>query len=255
MSLATPAVVREPRISVIARPIFVEPPHLPVQWVGEFTDGERLSEFAGRLCSMSQENPAHRSTRDYLQNIVEQRRSSVLEHAHYSLLIEGVSSALTHELLRHRSNFAFSQLSQRFVDERATCFVMPPAIIGDELLEGAWVRQISSALTTYISLVEQLMGRFSWMADKVQRRNLARDGACGVLPNSIETKVVVTGNVHAFRLLLDEHGNEGAEFEIRRLAVMMLRVLQQETPALFNDFEIYVAADRRDAAQLLRHRL
>lgn len=254
MSLATPAVVREPQIAVIARPAFVEPAHLPVQWIGEFTDGERLSEFAGRLCSMSQANPAHRSTREYLENVVEQRSSGVLEHAHYSLLVEGVSNALTRELLRHREGLAYSLLSQRFVDEQATCFVMPPAIIGDEMLEGAWMTQISSALATYISLVEQLLGRFSWVDDKVERRNLARDGARGVLPNSIETKIVVTGSIQAFRLLFEEHGHEGAEFEIRRLAVLMLRVLQMEAPALFSDFKIHVAADRRDAAQLLRHR-
>ena len=39
----------EPRISVISRPSFTEPPHLPVAWIGESTDGERLAEFAGRL--------------------------------------------------------------------------------------------------------------------------------------------------------------------------------------------------------------
>lgn len=252
MSLAAPVVVREPRISVIARPAFVEPAHLPVQWVGECTDGERLSEFTGRLCSMSQKNPAHRSTREYLENIVEQRRSDVLAHAHYSILIEGVSSALTHELLQHRVALAYSQLSQRFVDEQATAFVMPPAIIGDDVLEGAWMRQISSALATYLSLVEKLMGRFSWIDDKVRRRNLARDAARGVLPNSIEIKMVVTGSVDAFRALLLKYGNEGAELEIRQLAVMLLRVLQQEAPALFSDFEIFAAVDRRDAAHV-RH--
>ena len=37
-----------PVVSVLARPTFVEPSHLPVQWMGESTDGERLAEFAGR---------------------------------------------------------------------------------------------------------------------------------------------------------------------------------------------------------------
>ena len=90
---------REPRISVLARPAFAEPDHLRVQWIGEGSDGEKLAEFAGRLCYMSQRNPANRTTREYLENIKKQAHGSVLEHANYSLLLEGISRSLTHELV------------------------------------------------------------------------------------------------------------------------------------------------------------
>ena len=88
-----------PVISLLARPQFAEPSHLPVHWLGESTDGERLAEFAGRLCYMSQKNPANRGTREYLENIKKQGHGSVLEHANYSVLIEGISRSLTHELV------------------------------------------------------------------------------------------------------------------------------------------------------------
>ena len=81
----------EPRVTLLARPHFLEPEHLPVSWLGESTDGERLAEFAGRLCYMSQANPAKRPTREYLENIKKQGHGSVLEHSNYSLLLEGVS--------------------------------------------------------------------------------------------------------------------------------------------------------------------
>src|SRR4029078_10998681 len=93
---------------------------------------------AGRLCYMSQKNPASRATREYLENIKKQGHGSVLEHANYSLLLEGISRSLTHELVRHRAGFAYSQLSQRYVDESEANFVMPPAIIGDDVLEASW---------------------------------------------------------------------------------------------------------------------
>ncbi len=83
-------VIRAPTVTLIARPQFVEPPHLPVQWKGEATDGERLAEFAGRLCYMSQRNPAGRSTAEYLANILKQGHGSVFEHAVYVLLLEGI---------------------------------------------------------------------------------------------------------------------------------------------------------------------
>ncbi len=70
-------VFRAPRVTLIARPEFLEPEHLPVQWQGTASAGERLAEFAGRLCYMSQHNPAHRSTAEYLENIKKQGHGSV----------------------------------------------------------------------------------------------------------------------------------------------------------------------------------
>jgi thymidylate synthase (FAD) len=245
----------EPRITLLARPSFTEPEHLPVKWLGESTDGERLSEFAGRLCYMSQKNPASRPTREYLENIKKQGHGSVLEHANYSLLLEGVSRSLTHELVRHRAGFAYSQLSQRYVDESEANFVMPPAIIGDEALESRWREQMERAQQSYVALVESLMQRYAWVGDKIHRRKMAREAARGVLPNSTETKIVVTGNARAWRTLLELRTSEGAELEIRRCAVEILRVLQGEAPGFFSDFEIYQATDRCDAARISYHKV
>jgi thymidylate synthase (FAD) len=255
MPLSDAAILREPTVTVLARPQFQEPAHMPVQWIGDATDGERLSEFAGRLCYMSQRNPAGRSTHEYIENIKKQGHGSVLEHANYSLLLEGVSRSLTHELVRHRAGFAYSQLSQRYVDESDAQFVMPPAIIGDAPLEEAWTGQVSSALDSYIALVEQLMNRYAWVDDKVHRRKMAREAARGVLPNSTETKIVITGNARAWRTMLELRSSEAAELEIRRLAVQTLRVLQTEAAAFFSDFEIYTASDRREAARIGYHKV
>src|SRR5256885_16785273 len=152
----------EPVLSLISRPDFAAPEHLPVSWIGDSTDGERLAEFAGRLCYMSQHNPAKRETREYLENIKKQGHGSVLEHANYSILFEGVSRSLTHELVRHRAGFSYSQLSQRYVDESEANFVIPPAIVGEEALERVWRTQVDQAQAAYVSLVAQLMERYGW---------------------------------------------------------------------------------------------
>jgi thymidylate synthase (FAD) len=245
----------EPVISILARPAFAEPAHLAVHRIGESTDGERLSEFAGRLCYMSQKNPANRGTREYIENIKKQGHGSVLEHANYSLLIEGVSRSLTHELVRHRAGFAYSQLSQRYVDESHAAFVVPPAILGDETLVAQWKAQMETAQAAYVALVEQLMERYSWVDDKIHRRKMSREAARGVLPNSTETKIVVTANARAWRTMLELRSSEGAEFEIRRMAVSVLRLMQQEAPGFFSDFEVYLAEDRAEAARIGYHKV
>src|SRR2546430_16549433 len=157
-------VFRAPRVSLSARPEFLEPEPLRVQWQGSASAGERLAEFAGRICYMSQHNPANRSTADYLENIKKQGHGSVLEHAVYVLLIEGISRSCSHELVRHRAGFGYSQLSQRYVDESHAAFVMPPAIVGDGTLEAEWQAGGARAEAPYVRAVEALMQRYAWIA-------------------------------------------------------------------------------------------
>jgi thymidylate synthase (FAD) len=248
-------ILRQPTITLLARPQFLEPEHLPVQWKGESTDGERLAEFAGRLCYMSQHNPAGRTTADYLANILRQGHGSVFEHAVYVLLIEGISRSCSHELVRHRAGFGYSQLSQRYVDESHASFVMPPAIQGDGTMEGEWQSQVQAAQAAYVQAVERLMTKYEWVGDKVHRRKLAREAARSVLPNATEVKIVVSANVRAWRTMLELRLGEGAELEIRRMALACLRVLQSEAPALFADFEIYPAADGTECGKVGFHKV
>jgi thymidylate synthase (FAD) len=107
----------------------------------------------------------------------------------------------------------------------------------------------------YVSLVAQLMERYGWVADKVHRRKMAREAARAVLPNATETKIVITGNARAWRTMLELRSSEGAEMEIRRFAIMTLRLLQSEAPAFFSDFEVYMAEDRRESARINYHKV
>jgi thymidylate synthase (FAD) len=248
-------IIRAPRITLLARPQFLEPAHLRVEWRGDASDGEKLAEFAGRLCYMSQANPAQRTTAEYLDNIKKQGHGSVLEHAVYVLLLEGISRSCSHELVRHRAGFGYSQLSQRYVDESHAAFVVPPAMLGDEKLEAAWLAQVTAAQAAYVQSVEDLMRRYEWVADKIHRRKMAREAARSLLPNATETKVVVSANIRAWRTMLELRCGEGAEQEIRRMAVAVLRLLAAEAPLLFSDFAIYTAEDGAEAARVTYHKV
>src|SRR5690349_9164990 len=248
-------IFRTPRVTLLARPEFLEPAHLAVQWKGEASSGEKLAEYAGRICYMSQHNPVHRTTAEYLENIKKQGHGSVIEHAVYVLLIEGISRSCSHELVRHRAGFGYSQLSQRYVDESHAAFVMPPAMVGDAALEAEWERQVAAAQAAYVRAVEGLMERYGWVDDKVHRRKMAREAARSVLPNATEVKIVVSANARAWRTMLELRCGEGAELEIRAMAVACLRALAREAPALFSDFEIYTAGDIREAARVTYHKV
>ncbi len=99
------------------------------------------------------------------------------------------------------------------------------------------------------------MERYAWVEDKTHRRKMAREAARSVLPNGTETKIVVSGNIRAWRTMLELRLGEGAEREIRRLAVRVLETLRGETPRFFADFELYAAEDGEQAGRVAYHKI
>ena len=151
-----------------------------------------------------------------------------------------------------RAHAAAADASGFFV---AAPTAIPPAIIGDAALLAAWTAQVESAQASYVALVAELMERYKWVEDKVHRRKMAREAARGVLPNSTETKIVCTANARAWRTMLELRTSEGAEMEIRRCMIAVLRTLQKEAPGFFSDFETYMAPDRVEAARIMYHKV
>jgi thymidylate synthase (FAD) len=238
-------IIRQPRVTLLARQEFVYPEH--IRWESDSeVPGQVLSEFAGRLCYLSfgadaglegghKSIPGRTTNESYLENILRTKHGSVLEHAVWSLLLEGVSRALTHELVRHRAGFGFSQLSQRYVDESQIGFVLPPEIQEGSRAYDVWVRACEGSLDAYRELLEELAGQIGESGTATMRKKRARQAARAVLPNAAETKIVVTGNARAWRHFIEMRGSPGADVEIRRLAVAVLRTLQGEAPNIFGD--------------------
>jgi thymidylate synthase (FAD) len=201
--------------------------------------GEKLVEIAGRLCYLSYAKPRPGGNAAYVGHILEVGHGSVLEHAVFNLIIAGVSRSMTHELVRHRAGFGFSQLSQRFVDESECSFVEPDAIAEDPELHAIWAEAVGRAQAAYKALADGLAKRFADVPDRTLRRKKAREAARSVLPNATETKIFVTGNARALRHFIEMRGDAAADVEIRKVALAVLDVLKAESPNLFGDYEVY----------------
>jgi thymidylate synthase (FAD) len=232
-------VFNSPRTTALKKEIFLNPDHFPYKPSG--THSEDLVEFSARLCYLSfgagqidgHKTVTGRLSRvDYFNNLKEQKHGSVMEHSTYTVLIEGVSRSLTHELVRHRAGFAYSQLSQRFVEAQNVGFVRPLAIEKDTPEHEAWYSQCEKAELAYQTIIKQLEMKFR--GKKIPLK-AAKEAARSVLPNCAETKIVVTANMRAWRHFLTKRGAVGAEPEIRRLAMHMLIGLQSTAPILFDD--------------------
>lgn len=192
-------------------------------------DIDTLGEFAGRACYQAWElkNPATADNKGYLANIISQGHFSVLEHASVTFYIEGVSRSLTHELVRHR-HLSYSELSQRYVDMEHAQMVMPPAL-RDVHLGGVALADVRDfASEAYQELVESLT------SDGLPRKQ-AREAARAVMPNATETKIVVSGNLRAWRDFLGKRWHVAADAEIRELAGEILRHLREIAPHSVQD--------------------
>ncbi len=256
-------VIRRPRVYLVGRQAldnseigrFLDD-HGVAQWTTDTdTPGELLPELAGRLCYLSFAKPRPGGNSAYLRHIKEVGHGSVLEHSVWNFIITGVSRSFTHELVRHRAGFGYSQLSQRYVDESVADFVEPDCIGDDPEMHDVWQSAVGHAQEAYVKLVAALQAKFADVEVKTLRRKMARQAARSVLPNATETKIFVTANARALRHFVELRCNEHAEPEIREVAALVLEVLQKEAPNIFGDYEFVSLSDGTRAVKTTFHKV
>ncbi len=143
---------------------------------------------------------------------------SVFEHANFTFRVEGISRVTTHQLVRHRLA-SYTQQSQRYVKLKNVKFVMPEAISNSEFAEE----------------YEELLARASELYQKMLESGIRKEDARFVLPQSVESKIVITMNARELRHFFKLRCDKAAQWEIRNLAMEMLRQAYRVAPNLFED--------------------
>lgn len=196
-------------------------------------DADLTAEEAGRLCylSWSRPNPRTASNQDYLLNILAQKHYSVLGHAAATIYFDGISRNLTHEFIRSRW-FTFSEVSQRYVDASDLHFVHHPGMcaMGDSERD-MMGEALEMAQNAYEVIVDNLTDEGCYS------RKEARQTARQVLPGGTETKILVSGNLRAWRDFLAQRLSPHADLEIRSLALEVYKILKVDFPGHFQDFD------------------
>lgn len=245
-----------PKVRMIARPaIDVEAMEdflkgetgLPLKqaWVMEdaesATHGDALPEFCGRMCYVSfGERQGKKTNKDYIGNIVAQGHGSVLEHSNWSFLVTQASRGFTHEMVRHRAGFAFSQESTHYIDyteEKNWSICLDPkmAKLEQALVDNA-VAAAEDAFRAYGRIYTYLKGQG---VKKKDACSMARQ----VLPTGIEAKLAFTANARALRHFVEYRGHEGNVLEIRAVAIEVLKIMKLEAPHIFQDLSLQEAED------------
>ncbi|MCM2359575.1 MAG: FAD-dependent thymidylate synthase [Geobacteraceae bacterium] len=189
-------------------------------------DPERTVALAARLCYSPadidelKEKISAADIRNFLEKIMSLGHQSVLEHASFTFGIEGISRVTTHQLVRHRIA-SFSQQSQRYVSHRERfAAVIPPTIAGRPEALARFEAQLAALHQTYVDMVEA---------------GIPAEDARYILPNATETKIVVTMNARTLLHFFELRCCERAQWEIRAMAVEMLKLVKGVAPIVFRD--------------------
>lgn len=212
---------------------------------------EQLCKFAGQLCylSLGAKRTMNRDAKKYFDNIKSSGHGSVLEHANFTFLFYGISRSVTHELVRHRAGFGFSQVSQRYVSGRVLRFVMKAEYQQNESLRQIAMSRFERMAAEYEADVQVFMQMQSTGAtlmtgeQKTDLRKKVQQAAREFLGNTVEAPIVVTANVRSWRHFCEMRASGHAEVSIRALAMRTFECLARSAPVLFDDYSVMKYAD------------
>lgn len=167
---------------------------------------------------------------------------SPFEHINFTFGIEGVSRSLTHQLVRHRIGSSYSQKSQRYVNEGSFEYIIPPDIALIPEAKALYIKTMENDQLAYDQLTNILFEKhYKDCLDKGKNEKAAKsaaekqaiEDARYVLPNSCETKIVVTMNARALFNFYKKRCCNRAQWEIRNLAIEMLKLVIEVAPNVF----------------------
>ena len=192
---------------------------MEIQLLSNTPNPETTIATAASICYDSKPKEID-AARKMIKAIIKSGHESCIEHATAGFIIDGISRVVTHELVRHRIGFSYSQKSQRYVDEQEPSYVIPPEIKENE-----------EALTIYKSAMDN-----AWTAYRsLQNLGLKNQISRYVLPNACITKIAVTADFRAWRNFLKLRLSARAQPEIREMANRLLEELIKIAPSCFED--------------------
>jgi thymidylate synthase (FAD) len=191
---------------------------------------ERLIAKAAKLCYGTDEevyelfhnnNITPKTCRKMVKLLVELEHESPLEHASYTFYLEGVSRALTHQLVRHRIA-SHSQRSQRYVAHKNFGFIIPEIVTDTD----EYKKDMNTIGKMYDKWREKLLSQGATAEQ-------ANENARYLLPNACETKILTTMNIRELLHFFHERLCNRAQDEIKHVAERMLKLAYPTAPNLF----------------------
>lgn len=174
-----------------------------------------LISEAYRICYASAPKDNQEEENKFIKACIRNGHTSPLEHAAATFLISGISRPCSQQIERHRIA-SYTQESQRYVNAENAKFLMPNSILNSDGFE------------MYVDFLEQSKRLYSCLV----KNGVKKEDARFVLPQAVTTKMMMTINFRSLRNLLNLRLDVHAQWEIRRVAAMMVAELSNVSPEL-----------------------
>lgn len=193
---------------------------MKVEIISHTPEPELLIEKAARICydSFGKMSPPESTVR-IIDHLLKSGHESCLEHASVTFRVDGVSRALTHQLVRHRLA-SYSQRSQRYVKESEHNYVTPPSIKANKFtyLDPAYTEPREQTLEN----MYDYMMRQTWVwYNQLLNFGVKPEDARFVLPNACCSEIIITMNFRELRHFFKSRTTKHAQWEIRAMAKEM----------------------------------
>lgn len=222
---------------------------MKVKLLAHTPEPEKVISMAAKLCYSQvgvdeiEKNLDEESINKFLNMLVSIGHESPIEHVTFTFGIEGISRSCSHQIVRHRIA-SFSQQSQRYVKLDQFEYIIPPEIEKNEKAKEIFLQSMEKCQEDYDKLVEILFEKhyndllakgLSEKKAKTNAEKMSIEDARYVFPNACETKMVFTINARSLYNFFHHRCCERAQWEIREVAIEMLRQVRQVAPILFNN--------------------
>jgi thymidylate synthase (FAD) len=183
-------------------------------------------EKIGRVCYKSEDRITADSAATFVKNLIKRGHESVIEHVSVSFRVI-CDRGVTHEIVRHRIA-SYSQESTRYCNytnnkfSNELTFIKPCCFDDGGDAYKLWFDCMAQAETAYIKLISG---------------GVEPQHARSVLPNSLKTEIVMTMNLREWRHFIRLRTSRGAHPQVREIAYMILRILKEKIPVVFDEFE------------------
>lgn len=222
---------------------------MKVKVIAHTPEPEKVISMAAKLCYSPvgvdgiEKNLTDESIEKFLNMLVGIGHESPLEHVAFTFAVEGISRSCSHQIVRHRIA-SFSQQSQRYVKLNQFEYIIPPEIEDIEEAKLLFIDAMKKDQEAYDKLVDVLFEKHynnlieSGKNEKEAKRHAEKkaiEDARYVFPNACETKMVFTMNTRSLYNFFNHRCCERAQWEIRELAIEMLKQVREIAPILFKD--------------------
>ena len=184
----------------------------------DLASNEKLADVAAAMCVGKYTEAMNQLECKNLLPAINSGHDSVLEHLPLTFLVEDVSRALTHQLVRHRMA-SYSQLSQRYakVQTDEEWFIKPASI------------KHSDYNLKYSEFMEYTAKLYNAMC----KDGIPNEDARMILPNACFTSIIVSMNARSLVEAAMLRRCNKAQWEIREVFNAMRAAIKRHYPTVY----------------------